>query len=118
MFGCYIWGALSDSIGRRIVLITSLGVTAVFGMFSSLAMNINSFIVLRFITGFGYNNSNTTTETRQCQNSTILLFVSVGGVIPVNFSYFAEFQPKGRRGRMLSSLTAFRTMGQVLIVGE
>jgi len=94
MTGCYIFGGLSDSIGRRVTLICCLSITALFGMFSSLALNVNSFILIRFIAGCG-----------------------VGGTIPVSFTYFAEFQPKGRRGAMVSLLGLFRSFGQIAVSG-
>ena len=34
-------------------------------------------------------------------------FLRIGGSIPVTWSYYAEFQPKAKRGSMLSFLAAF-----------
>jgi len=40
---------------------------------------------------------------------------SVGGSIPIVWSYFGEFQPKRRRGNMLSALAAFWMVGNVTV---
>ncbi|KAK7605429.1 hypothetical protein V9T40_007287 [Parthenolecanium corni] len=47
-----------------------------------------------------------------------LKFISVcrlGGSGPVIWSYFAEFQPKQKRGSMLSSMAAFWTLGNLFV---
>ncbi len=43
---------------------------------------------------------------------------SVGGSIPIVWSYFGEFQPKARRGSMLSWLAAFWMVGNVTVAGK
>ena len=47
-----------------------------------------------------------------------LIFSRIGGSIPVTWSYFAEFQPKDRRGSMLSFLAAFWMIGNMLVAGK
>ncbi|XP_026856386.2 synaptic vesicle glycoprotein 2B isoform X2 [Electrophorus electricus] len=42
---------------------------------------------------------------------------SVGGSIPVIFSYFSEFQPRMRRGAMISALATFWMAGNLLAAG-
>lgn len=42
---------------------------------------------------------------------------SLGGSGPVIWSYFAEFQPKSRRGSMLSFMAAFWTIGNLFVAG-
>lgn len=44
-------------------------------------------------------------------------FHSLGGSGPVIWSYFAEFQPKSRRGSMLSFMAAFWTIGNLFVAG-
>lgn len=41
----------------------------------------------------------------------------LGGSGPVIFSYFAEFQPKSKRGSMLSFMAAFWTLGNLFVAG-
>lgn len=41
----------------------------------------------------------------------------MGGSGPVIWSYFAEFQPKAKRGSMLSFMAAFWTIGNLLVAG-
>lgn len=42
---------------------------------------------------------------------------SLGGSGPVIWSYFAEFQPKAKRGSMLSFMAAFWTFGNLFVAG-
>lgn len=44
-------------------------------------------------------------------------FYSLGGSGPVIWSYFAEFQPKKKRGAMLSFMAAFWTLGNLFVAG-
>ncbi len=48
---------------------------------------------------------------------TYVTFFSVGGSIPIVWAYFGEFQPKDKRGRMLSWLAAFWMVGNVTVAG-
>lgn len=41
----------------------------------------------------------------------------MGGSGPVIWSYFAEFQPKAKRGSMLSFMAAFWTLGNLFVAG-
>lgn len=41
----------------------------------------------------------------------------LGGSGPVIWSYFAEFQPKSKRGSMLSFMAAFWTLGNLFVAG-
>jgi len=91
MFGGYIWGCLADIYGRRYVLLWSLTVNGFGGLAASFAPNFTSFLILRFISGIG-----------------------VGGSLPVVFAYFTEFQPKERRGSMISLLATFWMSGNII----
>lgn len=44
--------------------------------------------------------------------------IRVGGSIPVIFSYFTEFQPKDRRGKMISALATFWMFGNIIAAGK
>lgn len=47
----------------------------------------------------------------------MFFFISLGGSGPVIWSYFAEFQPKSKRGSMLSFMAAFWTLGNLFVAG-
>ncbi|XP_030630226.1 synaptic vesicle glycoprotein 2B [Chanos chanos] len=94
MVGGYVWGCLADRRGRQRVLVVSLTVNGVFGALASLAPSFWLFLLLRFLSGVG-----------------------VGGSIPVIFSYFSEFQPRLRRGAMISALATFWMAGNILAAG-
>ena len=42
----------------------------------------------------------------------------VGGSMPVIFTYFGEFQPKVRRGQMISVLAMFWMAGNIMAAGK
>ena len=52
MIGATFWGALADGIGRRPVFLSSLFLTALFGIASCAATGFYSYSALRFATGF------------------------------------------------------------------
>lgn len=45
----------------------------------------------------------------------LLILLALGGAGPVIWSYFAEFQPRHKRGSMLSFMAAFWTLGNLLV---
>ncbi|KAL0967898.1 hypothetical protein UPYG_G00259390 [Umbra pygmaea] len=94
MVGGYMWGYLADQRGRQKVLVMSLTINGVFGALASFAPWFWLFLLLRFISGVG-----------------------VGGSIPVIFSYFSEFQPRLRRGSMISALASFWMAGNIVAAG-
>lgn len=51
------------------------------------------------------------------RNGALFYFYRLGGSGPVIFSYFAEFQPKAKRGSMLSFMAAFWTLGNLFVAG-
>ena len=53
LFGSYFWGSLADLSGRRFTLLMSLAVNGVFGFCSAFAPNYYTFLIFRFISGFG-----------------------------------------------------------------
>ncbi|XP_071098545.1 synaptic vesicle glycoprotein 2C-like [Haliotis cracherodii] len=94
MVGGYFWGSLADKGGRRSILLWSLMVNGIGGLLSSVSQVFWLFLLMRFISGIG-----------------------VGGSMPVIFSYFCEFQPKDRRGSMISVLATFWMGGNILAAG-
>ena len=48
----------------------------------------------------------------------LIIFYSVGGSIPVIFSYFTEFQTKDKRGMMISALATFWMCGNIIAAGK
>ena len=53
MVGGYLWGSLSDLIGRRSCLITSLTFNGVFGLASAFSPSYPVFLLFRFLSGVG-----------------------------------------------------------------
>ncbi|XP_067829475.1 synaptic vesicle glycoprotein 2C isoform X2 [Heptranchias perlo] len=94
MAGGYVWGVLADLRGRQKILVFSLTTNGIFGAVSSLAPNYWLFLLLRFMSGIG-----------------------VGGSLPIIFSYFSEFQPRNKRGSMVSALATFWMAGNILGAG-
>jgi len=48
----------------------------------------------------------------------LMLMFSVGGSLPVIFSYFSEFQAKNRRGLVVSLLASFWMCGTIVAAGQ
>lgn len=94
MVGAYVWGSVADSLGRKKVLIVISIMNALCIVASSFSQNYETFMVFRFLNG-----------------------AALGGSGPVIWSYFAEFQPKAKRGSMLSFMAAFWTIGNLLVAG-
>lgn len=94
MVGAYAWGSVADSLGRKKVLIVISIMNALCIVASSFSQNYETFMVFRFLNG-----------------------AALGGSGPVIWSYFAEFQPKAKRGSMLSFMAAFWTIGNLLVAG-
>lgn len=92
MVGAYFWGSLADSLGRKRVLIVISYMNAFCIVASSFSQNFELFMLFRFLNG-----------------------AALGGAGPVIWSYFAEFQPKHKRGSMLSFMAAFWTLGNLLV---
>ncbi|CAK1580938.1 unnamed protein product [Parnassius mnemosyne] len=94
MVGAYAWGSVADSVGRKRVLIAISVVNGLAIVASSFSQNYELFMLFRFING-----------------------AALGGSGPVIWSYFAEFQPKKKRGAMLSFMAAFWTLGNLFVAG-
>ncbi|XP_077285305.1 synaptic vesicle glycoprotein 2B-like [Arctopsyche grandis] len=94
MVGAYCWGSVADSLGRKKVLIAISIMNAICIVASSFSQNYELFMFFRFLNG-----------------------AALGGSGPVIWSYFAEFQPKTKRGSMLSFMAAFWTLGNLFVAG-
>ncbi|XP_046966523.1 synaptic vesicle glycoprotein 2B-like [Vanessa cardui] len=94
MVGAYAWGSVADSLGRKRVLIAISIINALAIVASSFSQNYELFMFFRFMNG-----------------------AALGGSGPVIWSYFAEFQPKKKRGAMLSFMAAFWTLGNLFVAG-
>lgn len=94
MAGAYFWGSIADSMGRKKVLIVISFMNGVCIVASSFSQNYEWFMLFRFLNG-----------------------AALGGSGPVIWSYFAEFQPKSKRGSMLSFMAAFWTFGNLFVAG-
>jgi len=94
MVGAYFWGSIADSMGRRKVLIVISFMNGFCIVASSFSQNYEWFMLFRFLNG-----------------------AALGGSGPVIWSYFAEFQPKSKRGSMLSFMAAFWTFGNLFVAG-
>ncbi|XP_043277261.1 synaptic vesicle glycoprotein 2B isoform X2 [Venturia canescens] len=94
MAGAYAWGSVADALGRRKVLIAISFMNAVCIVASSFSQSYELFMFFRFLNG-----------------------AALGGSGPVIWSYFAEFQPKSKRGSMLSFMAAFWTLGNLFVAG-
>lgn len=92
MAGAYFWGSIADTLGRKRVLIVISFMNAVCIVISSFSQTYGFFMLFRFLNG-----------------------AALGGAGPVIWSYFAEFQPKHKRGSMLSFMAAFWTIGNLLV---
>lgn len=53
LLGSYFWGCLADTKGRKVVLIATLLLDGVCGLFSSISQYYGVFMLLRFFNGFG-----------------------------------------------------------------
>lgn len=93
MVGAWGFGQLADRYGRRMVLIFTVLLDALFGIASAFAPDLAWLIVLRFLTG-----------------------AAVGGTLPVDYALMAEFLPPARRGRWLVALEGFWAVGTLIIV--
>ncbi|XP_030382331.1 synaptic vesicle glycoprotein 2B [Scaptodrosophila lebanonensis] len=94
MVGAYFWGSIADSFGRKKVLIVISFMNGFCIVASSFSQTYLWFMLFRFLNG-----------------------AALGGSGPVIWSYFAEFQPKAKRGSMLSFMAAFWTFGNLFVAG-
>ena len=94
LVGAWVWGRLSDLVGRKIGFISTVAIDSVFGLLSAFAPTFGWLVAARAMTGFG-----------------------VGGTLPVDYSIFAEYLPAKKRGRYLVLLESFWALGTVAAAG-
>jgi MFS transporter, putative metabolite:H+ symporter len=94
LVGAWVWGRLSDVIGRKTSFIATVLFASLFGLFSAFAPSFVWLLVLRALTGFG-----------------------VGGMLPVDYAIFSEYLPAQHRGRYLVYLESFWALGSLLAAG-
>lgn len=92
--GAWLWGRLSDIIGRKTSFIATVLITTVFGLLSAIAPSFIWLTALRVLTGFG-----------------------IGGMLPVDYAMFSEYLPTEKRGWYLVLLEAFWALGSLLAAG-
>ena len=90
--GAFAFGRIADRIGRRNILVLTVGMDAIFGLASVFAQDFTLLLVLRFLTG-----------------------VAVGGTLPVDYAMMAEFLPPKNRGRWLVWLEGFWAVGTIIV---
>lgn len=113
LFGGYIWGSVADTNGRRSTLLLSLLINSLGGGASSLCQNYTLFLIFRLISGIGLDKI-------FFQLFYQISFIShrVGGALPIIFTYFCEFQPKNKRGVMISLLATCWMSGNIIAAGN
>ena len=52
--GGYIWGAISDVVGRKRILFVCLIFNGLFGTLSGLSQSYHTLLIMRFFSGLGY----------------------------------------------------------------
>ncbi len=92
--GAWFWGTLSDYVGRKIGFQLTVLIDSVFGFLSALSPSYAWLLAFRTLTGFG-----------------------VGGTLPVDYSIFAEYLPRQKRGRYLVYLESFWAVGTIVAAG-
>ena len=124
LFGSYFWGSLSDLSGRRSTLLISLTVNGVFGLCSAFAPNYSVFLVFRFLSGFGLVFMTINCTLYQLIPSHIYslcitflhifqftLMHSVGGSLPVIYTFASEYIRNKYRGPYFSVQAMFWVLG-------
>lgn len=94
LVGAWMWGMLSDYIGRKFGFVATIAIDSLFGLLSAFAPNFLILLILRFFTGLG-----------------------VGGTLPVDYAIFGEYLPTKNRGRYLVYLESFWALGTIVAAG-
>lgn len=91
LVGTYLFGTLSDRIGRRAAFQLTVAIFAFASGACAFAQDATQLTVLRFLTGLG-----------------------IGGFVPVDTAVMSEFMPSRRRGRMMALWAIFFPVGGLL----
>jgi len=89
LLGAWVWGAVSDALGRRKAYVATAVTTAVFGILSAMAPSYNLLLLTRAGVGFGLAGA------------------------PAQYTLFMEWLPPSMRGRLLIAINIWWTMGAV-----
>mmetsp|Transcript_57407 Transcript_57407/g.122092 ORF Transcript_57407/g.122092 Transcript_57407/m.122092 type:complete len:483 (+) Transcript_57407:296-1744(+) len=92
MIGAGVWGIMADWLGRRVVFISSVAITFLFGMLGAFAPTFELFVASRFMVGMG-----------------------IGGNLAVDFALFMEFVPLHMRQQVMMMLTMWGVGGVAVI---
>jgi MFS family permease len=94
--GALFLGRFADRVGRRTLYVIDLTFFVFFGLLTALSTNITQLIIFRFLLGIG-----------------------IGADYPVSSTYVAEFSPKQRRGKLITTTFMFWGIGSIVaaIVG-
>lgn len=91
LIGSYLFGTISDRIGRRLGFQITVALFAIFCGASAFAQNIEQLAILRFLTGIG-----------------------LGGLVPVDTAIMTEFMPRKQRGRLMALWALFFPVGGLI----
>lgn len=94
LIGGLICGYFSDLLGRRLCLLASLGINAIFAFLSAFAPSTVALIGFRFVAGVG-----------------------VGGSVPSVFTLAAELVPSKNRGSFINAIAAGWMLGSIYVAG-
>jgi putative MFS transporter len=90
-FGALFLGRFADKVGRRTLYVIDLVFFVFFGFLTALATNINELIIFRFLLGIG-----------------------IGADYPISSTYVAEFSPKQKRGKLITTTFMFWGIGSLI----
>ena len=91
ILGAAVFGRLTDTLGRKFILILNMILFIIFSILCAVAWDIWSLLIFRFIAGIG-----------------------IGGEYPVNSAYIAEIIPKKHRKQMQVGNFSFQAIGAIL----
>lgn len=94
IIGAYLWGIISDKIGRKNSLVFSLLTFSVISAISAFSISFEMLYALRFMAG-----------------------IALGGVMVAGFPYFEEMLPVKHRGRGIVYLSAGWPIGTLAALG-
>src|ERR1700742_1436869 len=91
LVGALLSGPLGDRLGRKPILILSVGFIGLFSVLSAFAWSVDSITAMRFMTGVG-----------------------IGGAMPATVALTADYSPINRRGTLLMLMFCGNTIGGFL----
>ena len=91
LVGALLSGPLGDRIGRKPILILSVGFIGLFSVLSAFTWSVQTITAMRFLTGIG-----------------------IGGAMPVTVALTADYSPISRRGTLLMLMFCGNTIGGFL----